>query len=79
MVGSHGAVSVYAVLNLDAQEPVVLRVKCVCCATGWVPGTAAYLCKPISTSRSAYQQVESVALSTNIQVEKISAFAVPTC
>lgn len=30
-------------------------------------------------SKSAYQQVESVALPTNIQVKKISVSAVPTC
>lgn len=42
MVGSHGTVSVCAVLSVDAEEPVVLRVKCVCCAMGraWVSGTA---------------------------------------
>lgn len=43
--GHVGLCQLYAMLRADAEEPVVLRVKCVCCAGGtWVSGTVACLC-----------------------------------
>lgn len=71
-----------AVLSVDAKEPVVLWVS-VCAVPGANLGLWAAACLYRITADcalgSAYQQVESVALPTDLQVGNVSVFAVPTC
>lgn len=72
-----------AVLNVGAAESVVLRVKSSSChGLNLVFWNCCLLLLKLPAdcmSGSAYQQVESVALPTNLQVEEISVFTTATC